>query len=887
MKENIKADTSTLVFYSEPNEAGVPIQVTHGLMDIIATSDNDWREKSVSILGTDNLYAWISSSVETSLSTKCYFNHVEEMATHTINFLQNEFPSPQYSLGFMGVDSDLATLVWLATDASTTDDQPDTLAATWLLPESDSQLTTLSLPDMPGALGFVGTAAGSSTLVTALYGIFNTANGEVAWTGSGSLVLNWDGEEVYLSNISGFPSGWTFGTPVLQPDGSWLVALGNGPAMDSGIIYSQVNYAGSAQSLPPHQLFSVNTGSGWIWASVKLNAMPVLLFSAFNPIDSTYSFTHYTMLRLTSDTPDFSSLFGAGTLPAELLSLDNSDIQIDIQPQTTGSSDSAFIMTLPYPLSFSTFADTYREGVLAIVPASGAAQTIQLSYGSLNSSGQFIAAGKGTLTVSYNGSMPIVTPGSDLPQDWIFGSPVLQADGPWLVTLSDAAQASLNVMGARSSYGANWLYSEKRCLVALDSQTEINANWQYEGESTYQNTRYFIDTEPQKKLTVTSPSGGSVILNESNVLGNTQAAAGRNDSGMVSAWGQSASGGFSPTSTFNSSVTQLSATHHAFAALNQSGELFAWGDTSKGGSLPSTLANRSGWNLVVASSGMFVARNMQSPYIEVWGDNTYGQLDIPSAITTMSDVVQIQCNDYACAVLNARGQVFGWGGANYGGSVPQAIADLSDIVEISASASAFCARRSNGAVVAWGQNAYGGEVPDDIAGLSNIAQVYGCYSGFCGVQSTGSVVVWGDSAISSAPMLSDVVHVQGTEYAFCALRNNGSVYAWGNSSAGGALPADIAQLTDIVSVSATATAFAVLRKNGAVSAWGDVTAGGDISAVSSSLASGVKGVYAGGSVFIAIKDDSTLVAWGNSSYGGSMNAIPAALQSETSYLSTK
>ena len=793
MNKNIKADTSTLVFYSEPNEAGVPIQVTHGLMGIIATSDSDWREKSVSILGTDNLHAWISSSVETSMSTKCYFNHVEEMATQTINFLQNAFPNPQYTLGFMGVDSDLATLVMLELDASTTEDQPDALAATWVLPESTSQLTTLSLPDMPGAVGFVGTVQGSSTPVSTLYGIYNAANGEVAWTGSGSLTLNWDGEQVTLSDISGFPSGWTFGTPVLQPDGSWLVALGNGPAVDSGILYSQANYMGSAQALPPHQLLSVNTESGWIWASVKLNAMPVLLFSAFNPIDSAYSFTHYTMLRLTSDTPDFSSVFAAGTLPAQLLSLDNSDIQIDIQLQTTGSSDSALVMTLPYPLSFSTFADTTQEGVLAIVPAGGAAQTIQISYGSLNSSGQFTAAGEGTLTASYNGTTPVVTPGSDLPEGWIFSAPVLQADGRWLVTLTDAAQVSLNVMGARSSYGANWLYSEERCLVALNGENVTSASWQYEGESTSQDTLYFIDTEPQKKLTVSTSTGASVTLNESNILGNTQAAAGRDDSGVVSAWGQGASGGTSPTSTFNSGVTTLSATHHAFAAINQSGDLFAWGDTSKGGSVPASVANRSGWDLVVASSGMFVARNPQSPYIAVWGDNTYGQLDVPSSVTSMSDVVQIQCNDYACVVLNSRGQVFGWGGANYGGSVPQEIAALADSVEISASASAFCARRSNGAVVAWGQNAYGGQVPDNIAALSNISRVYGCYSGFCAVQTTGAVVAWGDSAISSAPALNDVVHVQGTEYAFCALRSNGTVYAWGQSSAGGSLPADIAQ----------------------------------------------------------------------------------------------
>jgi len=884
MKENIKADTSTLVFYSEPNEAGVPIQVTHGLMGIIATSDSDWREKSVSILGTDNLHAWISSSVETSMSTKSYFNHVEEMATHTINFLQNAYPSPQYTLGFMGVDSDLATLVMLALDSSTVPDQPDALAATWHLPESSSQLTTLSLPTQPGALGFVGTIQGSSTLVTALYGIFSTVTGQVAWTGSGSLMLNWDGQQVYLTDVTGFPSSWTFGTPVLQPDGSWLVTLGSGPAEDSGILYSQINYMGSAQSLSPHQLLSINTGAGWIWSSVKLNDMPVLLFSAFNSIDSAYSFDNYRMLRLISDTPDFSSVFGAGTLPAELLSLDNSDVQIDIQLQTTGSNDSALIMTLPYPVSFSTFADTTREGVLAIVPASGAAQTIQISYGSLNANGQFVAAGQGTLTASYSGGTPVLTPGCTLPQEWIFSTPALQADGRWLVTLTDAAQASLNVMGARSSYGANWLYSEKRCLVALEGENVVSATWQYAGESASVNASWFIDTQPQKELTVTA-SGASAILNESNVLGNTQAVAGRNDSGIVAAWGQGASGGYSPTSDFNRSVTNLSATHHAFAAINQSGELFAWGDTSKGGSVPSALANRSGWDLVVASSGMFVARNTQSPYIAVWGDNTYGQLDIPSAVSGMSDVVQIQCNDYACVVLNSRGQVFGWGGANYGGSVPQAISDLSDIVEISASASAFCARRSNGTVVAWGQNAYGGEVPSDIAGLSNFAQVYGCYSGFCAVQTSGSVVAWGESAITSAPVLSDVVHVQGTEYAFCALRNNGSVYTWGQSSAGGILPADIAQLTDIVAVSATATAFAVLRKNGAVHAWGDSAAGGDTSAVAASLASGVKGIYSGGSVFVAIKDDSTLVAWGNSNYGGSMYAIPSALQGETSYFS--
>ncbi|WPO96756.1 hypothetical protein [Pseudescherichia sp.] len=888
MNENVMADTSTLVFYSEPNMAGVPIQVKHGSLGMIATSANSWREKSVSILGTDNLHAYISSSVETGMMAKSYFNHVEKMVTASISSLQQAFPLPQYTLGFIGVDSDLATLVRLELDYSATSDQPDTLAATWLLPESMSQQTTLSLPNLPGALGFVGTVPGSHTQVSALYGIFDAATGEVQWTGSGSLTIAWDGSLVSLTDITGFPSGWSFSAPVMQPDGSWLVQLGNGPAIDSGILYSQPNYVGSAEALYPHQLISVNSGTGWIWQSVKLNAMPVLLLSAFNPIDSAYRFTHYQMLRLIDDTPDFSSAFGTGTLPAQLLSLDNGDVQIDVQLRTTGSSDSALVMTQRYPLGFSTFADTAHEGVLAIVPSSGALQTVQVSYGALNGSGQFVAAGAGTLTARYNGAIPVVTPGGDLPASWNFSLAEKQSDGRWLVTLTDAAEASLSVMGARSSRGADWLYSEKRCLVALESngQSVVTAEWQYEGESTFQSTRYFIDTEPQKKLTV-SLAGASTVLNESNVLGNTGAVVARSDSGTVSAWGQSASGGSSPASTFNTRVTAISATLHAFAACNQSGELFAWGEPSKGGSLPSMLANRSGWNMLAASGGMFVARNVNSPYIAAWGDNTYGQLNVPLAVSTLGDVVQIQCNDYACAVLNARGQVYGWGSENYGGNVPSHIAQLTDIVEISASASAFCARRRNGAVVAWGQGSYGGNVPAHIASLTNIASVYGCYSGFCALQTSGTVVSWGSPAIAPAPALSNVVHVQGTEYAFCALQSSGSVYAWGDSAAGGALPAEIAQLTDVVALSATATAFAVLRKNGAVNSWGDSAAGGDSAAAISALASGVKGVYSGGSVFIAIKDDSTLVAWGNSADGGSTGAIPTELQGAVSYFSSE
>uniref|UniRef100_UPI00372CEB49 hypothetical protein n=1 Tax=Kluyvera intermedia TaxID=61648 RepID=UPI00372CEB49 len=75
--------------------------------------------------------------------------------------------------------------------------------------------------------------------------------------------------------------------------------------------------------------------------------------------------------------------------------------------------------------------------LLALVPAAGTPQTIAVQYGSLNGDGTASLTGSGTLTVGLNGAAPVVTPGTGIPAEWVFGTPVPQPDGSWQVALSD------------------------------------------------------------------------------------------------------------------------------------------------------------------------------------------------------------------------------------------------------------------------------------------------------------------------------------------------------------------------------------------------------------------------------------------------------------------
>jgi hypothetical protein len=100
--------------------------------------------------------------------------------------------------------------------------------------------------------------------------------------------------------------------------------------------------------------------------------------------------------------------------------------------------------------------------------------------------------------------------------------------------------------------------------------------------------------------------------------------------------------------------------------------------------------------------------------------------------------------------------------------------------------------------------------------------------------------------------------------AFAALKDTGSVVAWGNTGYGGDSSAVSSSLSSgVVGLYSTITAFAALKSDGSVVTWGDAGSGGSSTSVASQLASGVVAIFPSDSAFAALKNDGTVVVWGS------------------------
>ena len=100
-------------------------------------------------------------------------------------------------------------------------------------------------------------------------------------------------------------------------------------------------------------------------------------------------------------------------------------------------------------------------------------------------------------------------------------------------------------------------------------------------------------------------------------------------------------------------------------------------------------------------SAVPVAAGPPTGAVIAWGDNTYGQTDVPAGL---SGVTAISAGG-GHNLTPADGTVVGWGDDTWGQiDVP---AGLSDIVAISAGGGFSLALKSDGTVVAWGRDDYG------------------------------------------------------------------------------------------------------------------------------------------------------------------------------------
>ncbi|HSY19622.1 MAG TPA: immunoglobulin domain-containing protein [Candidatus Acidoferrales bacterium] len=275
---------------------------------------------------------------------------------------------------------------------------------------------------------------------------------------------------------------------------------------------------------------------------------------------------------------------------------------------------------------------------------------------------------------------------------------------------------------------------------------------------------------------------------------------------------------------------------------------------------------KSKWFLVMAGIVAVFWNTHASPTsIVAWGDNSFGQTNVPAGLT---NVVAIAQGGYHCLALSSDSTLAGWG-CNYNpldtntylgqATVPAGLSNavavsagydcsmllkndgsimfwgddgqtnlpdgLTNVVAIAAGERHSLVLRQDGALIAWGQNFYGEtNIP---AGLTNVMGIdAGCGFDSVALSSNGSVTVWGFNSYgetSIPPAATNIVAVASGLYHIMALRGDGRVVAWGYNGYGQTnVPAN---LSNVVAIAAGWHHCLALKKDGTVTAWGLNNAG--------------------------------------------------------------
>ncbi|MGD0815677.1 MAG: LamG-like jellyroll fold domain-containing protein [Verrucomicrobiota bacterium] len=258
----------------------------------------------------------------------------------------------------------------------------------------------------------------------------------------------------------------------------------------------------------------------------------------------------------------------------------------------------------------------------------------------------------------------------------------------------------------------------------------------------------------------------------------------------------------------------------------------AWGDNTYGQcEVPFGLSNA----IAVAAGGYFSLALLNNGTVMGWGDNQYGQTNIPAGLT---NVVGIAAGLYHGVAVLADGSVTNWGyysdGYDYYSSVTNrayaSAPPTSGVVAVAAGMGQDLALLTNGTCVAWGFTnvygtgaAFGTRVPP---GLTNVSAIACGWQFNLALSSNGAVTAWGcgDCGFGYPTTLpsdlsNNVVAIAAGGNNAMALRNDGTVEGWGDPYSGVTnVPYG---LSNVVSVATGGNSGLALRANGTVVAWGD------------------------------------------------------------------
>lgn len=280
------------------------------------------------------------------------------------------------------------------------------------------------------------------------------------------------------------------------------------------------------------------------------------------------------------------------------------------------------------------------------------------------------------------------------------------------------------------------------------------------------------------------------------------------------------------------------------------------------------------YDVIVSNSfGSAVSTNatLSLAQIVAWGDDTYGQTNVPP----LTNAVAVAAGYNHNLALGADGTVTAWGDNSSGQTnVPTG---LNNVMAISAGNGFSAALQSNGTVVVWGDNGNGEtNVP---TGLSNVVAISCGGSHILALKNDGTVSAWGYNLSGQASVpsgLSNVVAVSAGRDFSLALKSDGTVTGWGFSANG---PLNIpSNLSNVVAISAQSVGHVLaLKGDGTVTAWGFNSYG---EATVPAGLSNVVAVAAGYYHSLALQQNGRVVAWGDSSSG--KTSVPAGLTNAVS-----
>ncbi|MCA9605675.1 MAG: hypothetical protein KC619_08780 [Myxococcales bacterium] len=312
----------------------------------------------------------------------------------------------------------------------------------------------------------------------------------------------------------------------------------------------------------------------------------------------------------------------------------------------------------------------------------------------------------------------------------------------------------------------------------------------------------------------------------------------REESGALYCWGNGDSGRLGNGRVSNqpipvlvsglSDAIDVSAGQYHTCAIRSGGLVLCWGRNDAGqlgsdtggmfATRPTPVMGLTGASAI--SLGADHSCAVAGGAVYCWGANDVGQLGdgtmlrrpLPTAVSGLTDAVEVRAGPTHVCARRTGGTVVCWGENSWGelgdGSTmqrltPVAVTGIVDAVEIAVGSHHSCARRPGGEVLCWGDNRAGQlgagtadfshPTPVVVTSLGGVTQIAAGGDHSCAVTAAGSPLCWGDNTYgilgdgttmsrdTPTPVLglTGAVELRVAEYNTCARLGSGEVWCWG------------------------------------------------------------------------------------------------------------